>query len=58
LLIKTVEEINFTGIDVVLHLAALVHQMKGTPENEYFKVNSDLAFETEKNMKSEFFSIY
>lgn len=44
-------EINFDSCDVLLHLAALVHQMKGAPEKEYFKVNSDLAFETAKHAK-------
>ena len=47
------EEINFAGSDVVLHLAALVHQMKGAPESEYFKINSDLAYETALKAKKE-----
>lgn len=37
-----VEEIDFTGVDCVLHLAALVHQMKGAPEEKYFEINRDL----------------
>jgi len=45
LLIEKVSEINFSGVDVVLHLAALVHQMKGAPESEYFKINRDLAYD-------------
>jgi len=35
-------EINFSGIDAVVHCAALVHQMKGAPEEEYFKINKAL----------------
>jgi nucleoside-diphosphate-sugar epimerase len=45
LLTRKVNEIDFSGIDSVLHLAALVHQMKGAPEEQYFKINRDLAFE-------------
>ena len=36
------EEIDFSGFDVVLHLAAIVHQSKKIPEAEYFRVNRDL----------------
>ncbi len=50
---NSLSELNFTGADVVLHLAALVHQMKGAPELEYFKVNSDLAFDTARKAKDE-----
>ncbi len=45
------EEIEFKNSKALLHLAALVHQMKRAPEKEYFKVNSDLAFETAKYAK-------
>ncbi len=45
------KEINFDNCDSLLHLAALVHQMKGAPEKEYYNVNSDLAFETAKYAK-------
>ena len=37
-----VEDIDFTGVDCILHLAALVHQMKGAPKEKYFEVNRDL----------------
>lgn len=40
-----IENIDFSGVDKVIHLAALVHQMKGAPENEYFKINRDLTYE-------------
>ncbi|STO32263.1 Cholesterol dehydrogenase [Fusobacterium necrogenes] len=36
------EEIDFTRVDTVLHLAALVHQMKGAPREKYFEVNTEL----------------
>jgi nucleoside-diphosphate-sugar epimerase len=36
------EKINFNGYDVVLHLAAIVHQSHTIPEAEYFRVNRDL----------------
>ena len=46
LLDKRISDINFSDTDAVIHLAALAHQKKPTPESVYFKVNSDLAFET------------
>lgn len=52
LLIQRVESIDFTGIDSVLHLAALVHQMKGASEDQYFKINRDLAFQVAQKAKS------
>lgn len=52
LLTTTIEKVNFNGIDSVLHLAALVHQMKGASEGHYYKVNRDLAFEVAKRAKS------
>ncbi|MGL5122737.1 MAG: NAD-dependent epimerase/dehydratase family protein [Fusobacteriaceae bacterium] len=39
---KKPEEIDFTNVDTVLHLAALVHQMKGAPEEKYYEVNTEL----------------
>lgn len=36
------EDLDYTGIDTILHLAALVHQMKGAPEEKYFEVNTEL----------------
>lgn len=48
-----VEHISYADIDVVLHFAALVHQMKGAPESEYFKINSDLTFELARRAKVE-----
>ncbi|TAL67199.1 MAG: NAD-dependent epimerase/dehydratase family protein [Bacteroidetes bacterium] len=36
------EDINFENVDVVLHLAALVHQSKKIKSEEYYSVNRDL----------------
>jgi nucleoside-diphosphate-sugar epimerase len=36
------EDVDFGKYDVVLHLAAIVHQSKKNSESEYFKVNKDL----------------
>lgn len=36
------EDIEFSKYDVVLHLAAIVHQSKKIAEAEYFRVNRDL----------------
>ena len=36
------EDLNYSGIDCVLHLAALVHQMNGAPEEKYFEINTEL----------------
>lgn len=51
LLTQLVEEIDFTNVDSVLHLAALVHQMQGAPEDQYFKINRDLAYKVAKHAK-------
>ncbi|MGZ3901555.1 MAG: NAD-dependent epimerase/dehydratase family protein, partial [Bacteroidia bacterium] len=39
---KKIEDIDFKGFDCVVHCAALVHQMKGAPDSEYFKINFEL----------------
>ena len=36
------EDLDYTGIDCILHLAALVHQMNGAPEEKYFEINTEL----------------
>lgn len=53
LLNKKLKDVDFSNCDVILHLAAIVHQMKGAPEEEYFKINRDLAFDVAKKAKSE-----
>jgi len=37
------EDIDFSDVDIVLHLAAIVHQSKKIEEKEYFRVNTDLS---------------
>jgi len=53
LLVEEVEKIDFAGVKSIIHLAALVHQMKGASEKEYFKINSGLAFNTAKKPGNE-----
>ncbi|MGL4998918.1 MAG: NAD-dependent epimerase/dehydratase family protein [Cetobacterium sp.] len=36
------EDLNYTGVDSILHLAALVHQTKEVPEEKYYQVNTEL----------------
>jgi UDP-glucose 4-epimerase len=45
LILNKVDKIDFSCCDCVLHLAALVHQMKGAPIDKYFAINRDLAYE-------------
>lgn len=45
------EDINFGKYDVVLHLAAIVHQSKKILGSEYFNVNRDLCLRVAKNAK-------
>jgi nucleoside-diphosphate-sugar epimerase len=45
------EEIEFEKYDVVLHLAAIVHQSKKIPESTYFKINRDLCLEVARKAK-------
>lgn len=37
-----IETISMDSINTVLHCAALVHQMKGAPVDQYFKINTEL----------------
>ena len=47
------EEIDFRGVDTVLHLAALVHQMKGAPREKYFEVNTELTRQVAEEAKKQ-----
>jgi len=40
--LKNVATLTLNGVDTVLHLGALVHQMRPVPEDEYFKSNFEL----------------
>jgi len=46
-----IEKIDFLSSDVVLHVAAIVHQSKKIPEREYFEVNRDLCINIAKKAK-------
>jgi nucleoside-diphosphate-sugar epimerase len=46
------EHIDFCDVDVVLHLAAIVHQSNKISEREYFHVNRDLCIRTAMQAKS------
>ncbi|NLD47224.1 MAG: NAD-dependent epimerase/dehydratase family protein, partial [Clostridiaceae bacterium] len=52
LLTQKVPEIDFKGIDSVLHLAALVHQLKPVKIEEYLSINSDLSFKLASRAKA------
>ncbi len=45
------ESIDFNNFDVVLHLAAIVHQSKKISEEEYMIVNRDLCLKIAENAK-------
>jgi nucleoside-diphosphate-sugar epimerase len=45
------EEIDFTQVDIVIHLVAIVHQSKRIQEDEYFKVNRDLCINVAESAK-------
>src|SRR5450759_188852 len=45
------EDIDYSKYDVVLHLAAIVHQSKKIAESEYFQVNRDLCLRTAESAK-------
>lgn len=47
------KDIDFSGIDVVFHVAAIVHQNKKIPSEIYYKVNSELTFEIAKKAKKD-----
>jgi len=46
-----VYNIEFKTFDTVLHVAAIVHQSKKIPEEEYYTVNRDLTIEVAKRAK-------
>ena len=52
LLDKKPEEIEFERYDIVLHVAAIVHQTKKIPESEYFRVNCELCLSVAERSKA------
>lgn len=47
------EDLDYTGVDCILHLAALVHQMNGAPEEKYFEINTKLTERLATKVKAE-----
>lgn len=47
------EEISFKGVDIVVHLAALVHQLNGAPREKYFEINTQLTERLAKEAKKQ-----
>jgi len=52
LISKQPEDIDFSNVDVVLHLAAIVHQSKKISDSKYFHVNRDLCLRTAMHAKT------
>jgi len=48
---STYKSVDFTDVDTVIHLAALVHQMKGAAQEEYFRVNAEKTIALAKKAK-------
>ena len=48
---NNIDDIDFSSISVVVHLAALVHQMNGADNDEYNKINIDYTVELVKKAK-------
>jgi UDP-glucose 4-epimerase len=46
------EAVDFSEIDVVIHLSAIVHSTKKIPSSEYFRVNRDLAIDFARRAKA------
>lgn len=46
-----VSDIDFSNVDVVFHVAAIVHQDKSIDDDLYYAVNRDLAFDVAKMAK-------
>jgi len=47
------DSLNFSDYDAVLHLPAIAHQSSKIPYHQYYKVNSELAYETARKAKEE-----
>ncbi|MFH0841789.1 MAG: NAD-dependent epimerase/dehydratase family protein [Bacteroidota bacterium] len=46
-------EIEYSGYEVVLHLAAIVHESKRIKQDDYFKVNRDLTLEVAERARKQ-----
>jgi nucleoside-diphosphate-sugar epimerase len=47
------EDLDLKSYSAVIHLAALVHQMQGAPEEEYFRINCDLTLSLAQKAKKD-----
>lgn len=53
LLVQKVDDVDFLGVESVVHLAAIAHQKNLKEESLYYRVNRDLAFEIAKHAKQQ-----
>lgn len=51
LLTQKIEDVDFSGVESVIHLAGIAHQKSLKDEDLYYMINRDLAFETAKHAK-------
>jgi len=49
----TAESFDLKGYDAIVHMAALVHQMQGAPEEAYTAINCDLTLSLAQKAKNE-----
>ncbi len=49
---EPIEQLPLNGIQTVLHLAALVHQMQGAPAQQYFNINHNLTMKLARKAKA------
>lgn len=50
---ESVDKLNLSGVQTVLHLAALVHQMQGAPAPQYFGINHNLTMRLARKAKAD-----
>lgn len=50
---KILDDYDFSGINVIVHLAGIAHKIKNSDNDIYFKVNRDLAYQTALKAKTE-----
>ncbi len=49
---QSLDQVNFNGIDSIIHCAGIAHRMEPTPDELYFQVNRDLTLEFAKAAKA------
>ncbi len=49
---ESVDKLQLEGVQTVLHLAALVHQMQGAPAQQYFNINHNLTMKLARQAKA------